>query len=74
MVILGAMTLSDYLASHNVKPAEFAEAVKVKPQTVYRYLDGSRRPKPEKIAAIANYTQNKVQLADWFPEALGSAA
>jgi len=51
------MTLEEYLNSVGISVSNFAKKVGVIPTTIYRYIDGSRKPRPEiamKIVLVSN--------------------
>ena len=59
------MTLSERLAKTGQTPKAFAAAAGVSFQTLYRYLDGSRTPRPKMQRRIAELTGGDVQPNDW---------
>lgn len=61
------MTLSDYLREQGIRPSQFAEQIGLPASTITRILkDPARVPRPETIALIADATEGKVSLADWY--------
>lgn len=59
------MTLGDYLKKHKISVTAFAAQIGVDPDSVYRYRDGTRRPKWSVMPKIVEATGGKV-TADSF--------
>jgi len=60
------MTLSDYLKRHKISVSQFARRIGVDQDSVYRYLDGTRRPDWRKVLPrIVEATEGQV-TADSF--------
>lgn len=62
------MKLAAYLKDQDITIAMLASRLGVRVQTIYRYLDGERVPRPELMVRISELTWGKVQPNDWvFP-------
>lgn len=68
MDTLAGMTLHEYLAARQIGVPAFAEAIQVHPQSVYRYIDGSRIPRPKVMARIVAATDGEVGPADFYAQ------
>jgi transcriptional regulator with XRE-family HTH domain len=60
------MKLSDYMKAHGLSRAQFAERISVSPETVRRYINGSRIPDKDKMEKIALATGCQVTANDFF--------
>lgn len=60
------MKISQYIAKNKINITEFAKAIGVKRNSVYRYQRG-RRPSDEVITKIIQITEGAVTLQDFFP-------
>lgn len=67
------MTLEQYLADRNMRPAAFAAQLGVPASTITRLLKGERSPRLDLIARIKAQTGGKVSADDFLPVA-GAAA
>jgi transcriptional regulator with XRE-family HTH domain len=67
-----AMQLRAYIDRHTTV-ADFARRIGVKPQTVYRYMDGQRVPRPRVMEAIMRETKHAVLPSDFYPVVRGAA-
>jgi transcriptional regulator with XRE-family HTH domain len=61
------MTLSTYLAERNLSLTKFAEAIGVSVETVRRYCEGTRTPRPALMAKIKAATAGSVTADDFVP-------
>lgn len=61
-----AMNLRLFLDETKITPAAFARSIYVSAQTVHRYLDGIRIPRPEILERITKATNGAVQPNDFF--------
>lgn len=62
-----AMRLSDWLRDNDITPAEFGRRIGARSRmTVPRYLDGSRKPDGETMAAIYAATGGAVTPNDFY--------
>lgn len=66
MVTIHAMTLAEFIAQEQMTPAEFARRSGLSKQTVHKYLNGLRVPRPEQMAAITAATDGKVTGSDCY--------
>ncbi len=62
------MTLADYIDTRGVAVADFANAIQVTPQTVYRYLSGERTPRGKMLRRIIAATAGAVQPVDFLEQ------
>ncbi len=60
------MTLKDYLKTHNVSRAAFADLVGTTYETVLRWCDGTRRPGWRYLPKILAATGGRVTAEDFF--------
>ena len=60
------MTLNDWLSAHQVRPMQFAQTVGVTHVTVYRLLNGKRRPSWDLAKRIESATGGAVRPEDLF--------
>ncbi len=60
------MTLREYLEQTGQTAAQFARLVGTGRMNVSRWARGERRPRPHMIRKIADKTEGRVVLADWF--------
>ena len=60
------MDLRTFLADTEMDPPTFAEAIGVTTASVYRYIAGDRKPRPEIMQRIASATKGRVQPNDFF--------
>jgi predicted transcriptional regulator len=58
------MRLSEYLASHEMNPEQFAAKVGVHPTTIYRLLSGATIPKRQNLIKIIEATEGEVDISD----------
>ena len=56
------MTLETYLKQNNVSIGDFSEIIGVTSVSLYRYLDGKRKPKPAIALKIVKMTGGEVTL------------
>lgn len=63
------MRLTDYLSTHGISIGEFATEVGVNQTTIYRFINGSRRPSWDAMAAIYKATKGAVSAEDWLHDA-----
>ena len=63
------MKLSDYLAQDGVSIFALAEMVGVTPQAIYRWADGSRRPRAGALEKLVVATKGQVQPNDFYQHA-----
>lgn len=54
------MNLDTYLNNNQIKKANFAKAIGVSVQALYRYLSGDRTPRPAIIRRIKRATNGEV--------------
>lgn len=54
------MTLNQWLAERQMRPAQFAREAKVGPSTIHRILTGERKPGLSLAARIERLTDGKV--------------
>lgn len=59
------MCLKKYLRYHHMTPKQFAEWLKINPQTVWAWLRGTT-PRHDMIERIFHYTRGEVGPQDWF--------
>jgi hypothetical protein len=69
-----AMKLKDWLDQEKISPAVFAKRIETGTVAVYRYLSGTRIPRPAVMAAITRETGGAVTAADFYASASGEAA
>jgi transcriptional regulator with XRE-family HTH domain len=62
------MQLERYLEVRGIPVADFAMSVGVAEQTIYRYLQGTRFPRPDVMRKITKATSGKVAPSDWYRE------
>ena len=62
------MTLSEYIDARGLPVADFANAIQVTPQTVYRYLSGERTPRGKMLRRIIAATGGAVQPVDFLDQ------
>jgi transcriptional regulator with XRE-family HTH domain len=60
------MRLNDYLEASGTTPSAFARRLGVSSETVRRYCEGTRIPRPEIMRRIVEATDNKVTPNDFF--------
>jgi transcriptional regulator with XRE-family HTH domain len=60
------MKLSDYLYSKKMTQADFARLLGELPQTVGRYVNGERTPRPKTIQKIALITNGEVDANSFY--------
>lgn len=63
------MRLSRYLAKRNIPVARFAAECGVIPQSVYRWANGERLPRPDMMRRIEAATGGKVRPLDFYEQA-----
>ena len=69
------MTLAEHLRRTGETPIEFGQRLGAKsPATVYRYLNGTRRPSRRMLFKIAELTDNAVTANDWHKQPPPAAA
>lgn len=61
------MKISQYIAQNKINVTEFAKAIGVKRNSIYRYQRG-RRPSDDVIMKIIKITEGAVTLSDFFPD------
>jgi DNA-binding transcriptional regulator YdaS (Cro superfamily) len=59
------MSLTEHLRRNEIRPSDFAKLIGRHPATVYRWLDGSTRPRWDEIEKIDNLTNGQVTASDW---------
>ena len=72
MVKLWTMQLSAYMQAHQLKPKDVAKMLGVTVAAISRYLNGTRKPKPDVVVKIDAATGGIVTWADFYndhPEA-----
>lgn len=62
------MRLQEWLTRHRMSPANLAEKICVAERTVWRYLEGSRTPRPDVIQAIFAATGGSVTANDFHKQ------
>jgi transcriptional regulator with XRE-family HTH domain len=60
------MTLSDFLAQHEIPDAVFAERIGVTRQSLHRYKSGDRRPEWDVLERIVRETNGAVTPNDFI--------
>lgn len=69
------MKLNDYLEHKGIKPQEFADSMGVAMQSVYRWLNGERRPDWDLLPRLIELTDGEVtanDFVDWSESDCGS--
>lgn len=66
------MRLSKYLSDHELSLTKFAQDMGVSVETVRRYREGERTPRPEQMAKIKAITAGAVTADDFMPEIAAS--
>lgn len=66
MVKSAVMDLRSYLTTHKIGIDTFAEAIQVKPASLYRYLAGERLPRRDVMLRIEQETRGFVRPNDFF--------
>lgn len=61
------MRLSEYLTERSLSLTKFAQEIGVKVETVRRYREGKRTPRPEQMVKIKEATQGAVTADDFMP-------
>lgn len=69
------MTLTQFLSSHGIADAAFAESIGVSRQALHRYKRGERRPEWDVLERIVRVTEGAVTPNDFIelPERVLSA-
>jgi predicted transcriptional regulator len=62
------MKLLQYIDDRGLAVADFADAIQVTPQTVYRYLSGERTPRGKMMRRIIQATKGAVQPVDFLEQ------
>ena len=62
------MTLRDYLKKHNISVAEFATTLGVAYENVFRWCDGSRKPRLKTMLKIVEITRGEVTIESFLGE------
>lgn len=60
------MTLREYINSVGISVKDFSQKVGVIPTTIYRYMDGSRKPRPEIAMKIVSVSNKLVSLESLY--------
>jgi transcriptional regulator with XRE-family HTH domain len=63
------MKLAEYLKAQGMTETAFAEQLGVRQATVNRYVRNDRFPDQVTIERIAELTDNKVTVTDWYEQA-----
>ncbi len=63
------MKLATYLTETGLTEPAFAQSLKVSQVTINRYVRNERFPDPAMIGRIAEATDNRVTVADWYEQA-----
>jgi transcriptional regulator with XRE-family HTH domain len=61
------MDLRSYLDARDMSIAVFADLLGVSVQTVHRYVNGDRLPRPDVMVKIAEVTGGTVKPNDFYP-------
>jgi DNA-binding transcriptional regulator YdaS (Cro superfamily) len=61
------MTLLEYLADQQIRPAALALRLGVPASTVHRWLHGERRPTIGSLLKIEKATSGAVKVKDFYP-------
>jgi transcriptional regulator with XRE-family HTH domain len=61
------MDLRSYLDARDMSIAVFADLLGVSVQTVHRYVNGDRLPRPDVMVRIAEITGGAVKPNDFYP-------
>ena len=61
------MDLRSYLDVRDMSIAAFADLLGVSVQTVHRYVNGERLPRPDVMVRIAEVTHGAVKPNDFYP-------
>jgi transcriptional regulator with XRE-family HTH domain len=61
------MDLRSYLDARDMSIAVFADLLSVSVQTVHRYVNGDRLPRPDVMVRIAEVTGGAVKPNDFYP-------
>lgn len=62
------MKLADFLSAKEMSPTAFARDLKVAPSTVFRWINGDRKPELSMMLLISKKTSGKVKIADFLAE------
>jgi len=63
------MQLSQYLVETSTSQSKFADSLGVSQATVHKWLYGINRPSAQKMMKIAQITEGRVAITDWFESA-----
>lgn len=68
------MKLGEYLDCHGLTHTAFAAQIGVSVQTVWRYAQGTRHPRPAIMRRIIEVTDGQVRPQDFLDQQSGRAA
>lgn len=60
------MKLGAWLIKNNLHYKEFAEICAIKENTMFRYLNGTRKPSLKMARRIEKFTNGEVTIDGWF--------
>jgi DNA-binding transcriptional regulator YdaS (Cro superfamily) len=60
------MHIETYLIKNKLESSKFAELIGVSYQSVYKYITGERRPRPNILAKISEATGGQVTANDFY--------
>lgn len=66
--------LKEYLKENKITQREFAESLGVDVMSVWRYIQGTRIPRPKTLKKICELTNGYVTANDFYTNAGGSSS